>query len=63
MTEKRIDDVEFKLAFMEHRLDELDDVVRGLSETVDALVREVKRLRQVAEPSELPPGNVKPPHY
>ena len=60
---ERLDEVEFKLAYTERRVEELDDVVRKLSETVDLLVGEVARLRQLSEPRELPPGNVKPPHY
>jgi uncharacterized coiled-coil protein SlyX len=60
---ERLDEVEFKLAYTERRVEELDDVVRSLSETVDILVGEVARLRQLSEPGVLPPGNVKPPHY
>ncbi len=60
---ERLDNLEFKLAFAERRIDELDDVVRTLNENMDVLIKEVKRLRQLQEPQELPPGNVKPPHY
>lgn len=59
----RLDNLEFKLAFAERRIDELDDVVRSLSDNLDVLIKEVKRLRQLQEPQGLPPGDVKPPHY
>lgn len=59
----RLTDVEIKLAFAERRIDELDDVVRGMSENLDVLIKEVKRLRRQAEPSDAPPANEKPPHY
>lgn len=60
---ERLDNIEFKLAFAEHRIDELDDVVRSLNDTIDVLTKEVKRLRQLTERDDLPPGNVRPPHY
>jgi uncharacterized coiled-coil protein SlyX len=59
----RLTDVEIKLAYAERRIDELDDVVRQTSEAMDVLIKEIKRLRGLVETTELPPGNVKPPHY
>jgi len=61
--EERVTDLEVKLAFAERRIDELDDVLRKVSETVDLLIKETARLRKLVERDELPPGNVKPPHY
>ena len=62
-TEERVTNLEVKLAFAERRIDELDDVVRSVSETVDLLTKEVARLRTLVDREELPPGNVKPPHF
>ena len=59
----RLTDVEIKLAFAERRIDELDDVVRQVSETVDILTKEVARLRKVVGQPDAAPANEKPPHY
>jgi uncharacterized coiled-coil protein SlyX len=62
-SEERVVDLEIKLAFAERRIDDLDDVVRKVSETVDLLIKETARLRKLVLREDLPPGNVKPPHY
>ena len=62
-SEDRVTDLEIKLAFAERRIDELDDVVRKVSETVDLLIKETARLRKLVQREDLLPGNVKPPHY
>jgi len=62
-SEERVVDLEIKLAFAERRIDDLDDVVRKVSETVDLLIKETARLRELVLREDLPPGNVKPPHY
>lgn len=60
--DKRLTDLEVKVAFQEHLLHELDDVIRGLQNTVDTLRREIHELReQLPEDAEDP--NQKPPHY
>ena len=61
--EERLTDLEIKLAFAERRIEELDDVVRKVSETLDLLTKETARLRKLVQREDLQPGNVKPPHY
>lgn len=59
----RLTDVEIKLAYAERRIDDLDDIVRSLADTVDLLTKELARQRRELTQEDLPPGNVKPPHY
>jgi len=67
--ERRVEDLEVKVAFLEHALGELDEVVRGLFDKVEALQAEVKRLRdaqQAGEEGDDDEGGLayeKPPHY
>jgi uncharacterized coiled-coil protein SlyX len=42
----RIDDLEVKIAFLEHTLSQLDDVVRELADENRLLKREIIELRQ-----------------
>ena len=44
--EKRWIDLEVKVAFAERGIEELDEVVRNLTTTVDELRREVQMLRE-----------------
>jgi uncharacterized coiled-coil protein SlyX len=61
---ERMTKLEIRVAFLEKTLEDLDGVVRDLSNHLDALRREVKYAREESVPSELPPpeGEV-PPHY
>lgn len=43
--ERRLEDLEVKLAFVERHLEELDQLVRGTLDAMDALRREVKTIR------------------
>lgn len=59
----RLTDLEVKVAFQEHTLQQLDDVLREL---VDRLERTEKRLSEVEQEhrnSLAPLENPKPPHY
>jgi uncharacterized coiled-coil protein SlyX len=65
--DQRIIDVEEKLAFVERHVEELDEVVRGLYEKIDALRREMGTLRdetrrQFQELERRPEDDV-PPHW
>jgi len=63
---KRMEDVEVKLAFMENALAELDDVVRGLSNQVDALRVAVVGIRESLQADAeglTGSGHEPPPHY
>jgi SlyX protein len=63
--EQRVTELEITLAHQNRLLDELNGVLVERSETIDALVADVQRLKeQLAELlRELPLENAKPPHY
>ena len=44
--EERFETIEIKVAFLEKSLEELDDVVRGLSQELDKSHKEIKWLRE-----------------
>jgi SlyX protein len=67
MDEKKLMDIEVKLAFQEHTVKEQNAVIYRLQRQVDALEKTVKdlkdRLKAGAEQSELPDIlDEKPPH-
>jgi uncharacterized coiled-coil protein SlyX len=62
-TARRIEDLEVKVAFQEHTIAELDEVIRGLRDDLDRAFLELKQLRdQVADQAE-EIVDEKPPHY
>lgn len=62
--DERFKNIEIRLAYLERSHGELDGVVRQLSDQVDVLVREVRRLRAAEHDSGDPAlANEKPPHY
>lgn len=60
--EKRVEDIEIKLAFQEHTIAQLDEVVQDLRAEVDTLRREVRELREQQDLGEEDPDQ-RPPHY
>jgi SlyX protein len=60
--ERRMEEVEVKVAYLENLIEELDAVVRLQADRLDALQREIVELRD-----ELPGGEAledeRPPHY
>jgi SlyX protein len=66
--ERRLVDLEMKLAFAEDLVDRLNDVVTRQQGQIDLLVSEVRRLREIAASGE-PGSTVRnlrdelPPHY
>ena len=74
-TENRINEIETKLAFLEHSVQQINDVVVSQQNKIDALNRgaqlmiaRVKDLMATAatydaEPSFADPASEKPPHY
>lgn len=62
--ERRIEDLEVKVSYLEAQLQELDALVRETTDRSIELAREVARLRQAAERDALPgTAPEKPPHY
>ena len=62
--DKRVEDLEVKLAFLEKQLLELNEVVLEFADKATALEREVGLLRARIEEDVLPGmGPEKPPHY
>jgi len=68
--ERRLVDLEVKAAFAEDLVEQLNDIVVRQQAQIDALVRELGRLRDqaAADGSEAlgrsgPPGEERPPHY
>lgn len=60
----RVDELEVKVAFVEARLLDLDDVVRELADQLAALRHEVESLRERVEAEDLTgTAPEKPPHY
>lgn len=56
------EDLEVRLAFHEHHLAELDQVIRSLRDEVDRLRDELRELRDQRPLGEHDPDQ-KPPHY
>ncbi len=60
----RLLEVEVKLAFLEHTVAELDEVVRETREALDRALRELGTLReQLGPPGKSSPEDEVPPHY
>lgn len=61
---RRIEDLEVKVAYLEARLADLDEVLREFADRVVSLQREVSLLRQAADADQLAGDGVEePPHY
>ena len=66
-TQTRLTELEIKVSYTEHQLEQLDAVVIRQQQQIDALIAEVRRLRQ-ANQTETQPGTTSlrdelPPHY
>lgn len=66
-TQNRLTELEIKLSYTEHQLEQLDAVVVRQQQQIDALIAEMRRLRE-AGTSETQPGqrtlrDELPPHY
>ena len=66
-TQTRLTELEIKVSYTEHQLEQLDAVVIRQQQQIDALIAELRRLRE-AGASETQPGQRSlrdelPPHY
>lgn len=66
-TQTRLTELEIKVSYTEHQLEQLDAVVIRQQQQIDALIAELRRLRE-ASASETQPGQRSlrdelPPHY
>ena len=65
--EQRLTNLEVKAAFTEHQLDQLDEVIVRQQQQIDALIRELRALRErqpeVAQTTVRQPRDDLPPHY
>lgn len=65
--EKRLTELEMKISFSEHQLDELNRVVYRQQQQIDVLITEMRRLREqfnsLPNAEELNPRDEIPPHY
>lgn len=66
-TQTRLTELEIKVSYTEHQLEQLDTVVIRQQQQIDALIAELRRLRQ-ANQTETQPGSTSlrdelPPHY
>lgn len=62
--EERIIALETKLAYLEHYIQELNQVVLDQDRTIKKLLSETEALKkQIEEKKESLPENEKPPHY
>jgi len=59
----RVTDLEIKVAFLEHSLSQLDDVMRQMRDEMDRMSGDIGDLRKVAESLVPAHENEKPPHY
>ena len=59
--EDAIVELEIRIAFQDKKIDELDQLVRGLAGRLETTERELKEIKQALTPSEL--VDEKPPHY
>jgi uncharacterized coiled-coil protein SlyX len=64
-SEMRLEALEEKIAYVEKSVSDLDSVVRGLSDQIDVLLVQIKRLTGIEETlrERDAPANEKPPHY
>ena len=63
---RRIDALEIKISFLEDLVDTLNALVARQTDQIEALGRELQRLRDRQGPPEgghRPPGGEQPPHY
>jgi uncharacterized coiled-coil protein SlyX len=60
--QKRVEELEVKIAFQEHTMAQLDEVVRELRAEVDSLRHELREIREQATVGEEDPDQ-RPPHY
>lgn len=61
--QKRLEDLEIKVAFQEHTIAELDGVIQQLAKDIERLARQLRELQEEHAASREPPINEKPPHY
>lgn len=62
-TDKRIEDLEIKVAFQEHSLSQLDEVIQTLRGEMDDLKKETSSLKQELNALQPAPENAPPPHW
>lgn len=62
---ERVVELEVRVAYQERLIAELDEVVRAFADRVQALEREVARLRETVlhQPDPVGPPDEPPPHY
>lgn len=63
---RRLEELEVRYAFQQDELRQLDEVIREQAARIEALVAEVRALRDQMEregPPEPPPEEQVPPHY
>jgi uncharacterized coiled-coil protein SlyX len=62
---ERLDELEIKLAYQDHKISALDALVRALGARLDTTERELAELKQSLVSPEVPlgPANDPPPHY
>ena len=61
--ERRLEELEVKVAFVEHTVTQLDDVIRAMRLTLEEMQRDIVALRE-QQASLLPPvEDAKPPHW
>lgn len=63
MSEDRVTDLEVKLAFQEHTLHQLDEVIQKLHARIEQLENRVNELQEEQLASLQPLDNPKPPHW
>ncbi len=67
MDDKRLMDIETKIAYQEHMLSELNEVLFQQQKSIDELKKNMEFLRNrlidVGDMVSTDPGNEKPPHY
>ena len=64
--EKRIDELEMRVAHQDKTIAELNDVITGQWKKMEAMERQLRRFGEeleAMEGSEGPSANQKPPHY
>ena len=61
MDDDRFMDLEVKLAYQERLIRDLDTLVRGFGDRLDAALRELAQLKETVGPPEV--KTEKPPHY
>ncbi len=63
MSEDRVTELEVKVAFQEHTIEQLDKVIQTMMKKIDMLERRINEVVAEQQSSQAPLDNPPPPHW